>query len=182
MDTPDLDALAAAAAQGDLYALTALIQATQRDVSRFLARISHRRDIDDMTQETFLRAFRSLPGFEGRSSVRTWLFAIARRVAVDAERHASARPRNAARVDGESVDFRQPASFEEQHALRDLLAGLSPDRREAFVLTHVAGLSYLEAAEVCGCPVGTIRSRVARAREDLVIALGDARPRRRTAS
>jgi RNA polymerase sigma-70 factor (ECF subfamily) len=181
MNVDDLDTLAAAAAQGDRDALTALIRATQRDVSRFLAKVSHRRDIDDMTQETFLRAFRALPGFQGRSSVRTWLLAIARRVAVDAERHASARPRNATRVDWQSVVFREPASFEDQHALQDLLAGLSADRREAFVLTQVAGLSYLEAAEVCGCPVGTIRSRVARAREDLVTALGDARPRHRTA-
>jgi RNA polymerase sigma-70 factor, ECF subfamily len=53
-----------------------------------------------------------------------------------------------------------------------------PERREAFVLTQVAGLSYAEAAEICGCPVGTIRSRVARAREDLVVAHRDTDRRR----
>jgi RNA polymerase sigma-70 factor (ECF subfamily) len=54
------------------------------------------------------------------------------------------------------------------HALEALLDTLEPDRREAFVLTQVAGCSYADAAEICGVPVGTIRSRVARAREDLV--------------
>ena len=57
--------------------------------------------------------------------------------------------------------------------LAQLVAALDPDRHEAFVLTQVLDLSYAEAAQVCGCPVGTIRSRVARAREDLVRALGD---------
>jgi RNA polymerase sigma-70 factor (ECF subfamily) len=57
-------------------------------------------------------------------------------------------------------------------SVRALIAGLEPERREAFVLTQVVGLSYAEAADVCSCPVGTIRSRVARARADLVDALG----------
>ncbi len=55
-----------------------------------------------------------------------------------------------------------------------LLTGLDPDRRLAFVLTQVLGLSYQEAAEICDCPVGTIRSRVARARADLLARLGEA--------
>ena len=55
--------------------------------------------------------------------------------------------------------------------LRSLVTTLDLDRREAFVLTQLLGLSYAEAAAVCGCPVGTIRSRVARAREDLVAAM-----------
>jgi RNA polymerase sigma-70 factor (ECF subfamily) len=57
-------------------------------------------------------------------------------------------------------------------AMRALVAALERERREAFVLTQVLGLSYAEAADVCACPVGTIRSRVARARADLVDALG----------
>jgi RNA polymerase sigma-70 factor (ECF subfamily) len=57
-------------------------------------------------------------------------------------------------------------------ATRALVAALEPERREAFVLTQVVGLSYAEAADVCACPVGTIRSRVARARADLIDALG----------
>jgi RNA polymerase sigma-70 factor (ECF subfamily) len=62
-------------------------------------------------------------------------------------------------------------------AMRSLVASLEPERREAFVLTQVVGLSYAEAADVCSCPVGTIRSRVARARADLVDALGGAQSR-----
>jgi RNA polymerase sigma-70 factor, ECF subfamily len=63
--------------------------------------------------------------------------------------------------------------------LRAVIAALEPERREAFVLTQLLDLGYAEAAQVCGCPVGTIRSRVARAREDLAAALDvDARNRR----
>jgi RNA polymerase sigma-70 factor (ECF subfamily) len=171
MPEQDLTALADAAARGDRDALTALIRATQRDVMRFLSRLADRHDVEDLTQETFLRAVRALPSFAGRSSVRTWLFAIARRVAADSVRDSARRPRLADLTDWQSVPAPERDSFEEQLALHDLLAGLSPDRREAFVLTQMAGLSYAEAAEVCGCPVGTIRSRIARAREDLVAAM-----------
>jgi RNA polymerase sigma-70 factor, ECF subfamily len=59
--------------------------------------------------------------------------------------------------------------------LRDLLTGPPEQRREAFVVTQLLGLSYAEAAQVCDCPIGTVRSRVARAREDLVAALDDRR-------
>jgi RNA polymerase sigma-70 factor (ECF subfamily) len=62
------------------------------------------------------------------------------------------------------------ARFEDIIEIRMLLDGLDTDRRHALMLTQVLGLSYAEAAEVCGCPVGTIRSRVARAREDLITA------------
>ena len=62
------------------------------------------------------------------------------------------------------------ARFEDVIEVRMLLDGLESDRRDALVLTQVLGLSYAEAAEVCGCPTGTIRSRVARAREDLITA------------
>ena len=179
MPEQDLTVLAFAAARGDRDALTDLIRATQRDVQRFLAPLTDAADVEDLAQETFLRAVRALPEFAGRSSVRTWLFAIARRVAADDVRRATRRPRVAALADwqssAESADAGAHPRFDEQHALHDLLAGLAPERREAFVITQVSGLSYAEAAEVCGCPVGTIRSRVARAREDLVEAMRDGR-------
>ncbi|MFD0822442.1 sigma factor-like helix-turn-helix DNA-binding protein, partial [Micromonospora zhanjiangensis] len=79
---------------------------------------------------------------------------------------------------GPLEDDQHPAApggrFDEQVVLDQLLRQLAPDRREAFVATQVLGLSYEEAARVCGCPVGTIRSRVARARQDLVVAVGGA--------
>lgn len=162
---------------GDRAAATAFIETTQRAVRRFLAHLCDARDIDDLTQETYLRAMTALPRFAGRSSARTWLLTIARNVAADHVRLAVRRPRTSAldpdagpRTDG----------FEDGIALRYLLDALAPERREAFVATQVLGLGYAEAAEVCGCPIGTIRSRVARAREDLVTAYHQDQPRRST--
>ncbi|MFI7540345.1 sigma-70 family RNA polymerase sigma factor [Actinoplanes sp. NPDC049599] len=166
---------ALAAGRGDPAAAAAFVRATQRQLRRFLHHLAGPADLDDLTQETYLRALRSLPGFAGRSSARTWLYTIARRVAVDHVRAAVARPR-LARVDdwqgaADAATLADRPRFEDDLALRDLLGGLSDERREAFVATQLLGLSYAEAAEVCDCPVGTIRSRVARAREDLVSAL-----------
>ncbi|GGL20607.1 sigma-70 family RNA polymerase sigma factor [Mangrovihabitans endophyticus] len=177
MPDDDLTALAYAAARGDRDAVTDLIRRTQRDVLRFLAPLTSPADVEDLAQETYLRAVRALPSFAGRSSVRTWLLAIARRVAADHVRLATRRPRIAGLPDWQATaeaaaPHAQPR-FDEQHALTALLTDLAPERREAFVITQVAGLSYADAAEVCGCPIGTIRSRVARAREDLIAALHD---------
>ncbi|MEV6596777.1 sigma-70 family RNA polymerase sigma factor [Actinoplanes sp. NPDC051346] len=173
MPERELGALAAAAAGGDRDALTQLIRLTQHDLVRFLAPLCGPGEAEDLAQETYLRAIRALPEFEARSSVRTWLFAIGRRVAADAVRKATRRPRIASLADWRTAadTAAEHDRFEEQHALGDLLAALAPERREAFVATQISGLSYAEAAQVCGCPVGTVRSRVARAREDLVAAM-----------
>jgi RNA polymerase sigma-70 factor (ECF subfamily) len=177
MPEEDLTELAGRAGRGDHAAATELIRTTQRDVMRFLAPLTASADLEDLTQETYLRALRSLPDFEGRSTVRTWLFAIARRVAADDVRRATRRPRIAALPDWQSAadqaGFGGSPRFDEHQALTALLAGLPQERREAFVTTQILGLSYAEAAVVCECPVGTIRSRVARAREDLVAALAE---------
>lgn len=188
-DEAQITRWALAAGAGDRDAATAFIRATQRQVWRFLHHLAGPRDADDLTQETFLRALRNLPGFAGRSSARTWLFVIARRVAVDHVRDAVRRPQITAVPDwqaaADTASMGDRSDFADDVAMRQLLGGLSTDRREAFIATQVLGLSYEEAAEVCGCPVGTIRSRVARAREDLVAAIEDTgyrRPgRRRTA-
>ncbi|MGW1681128.1 sigma-70 family RNA polymerase sigma factor [Saccharopolyspora sp. NPDC002376] len=170
-DAPLTD-LALAAGRGDRAALEAFVRATQRDVWRFLAHLAAPSSADDLAQETYLRALRSLPRFEGRSSARTWLLAIARRVAVDQVRYERARP--VSPVDASTVERPQRGRFEEIVELNVMLDGLDPERREALLLTQVLGLSYQETAEVCGCPIGTVRSRIARAREDL---LGDRRRR-----
>ncbi|QKV79795.1 RNA polymerase sigma factor SigC [Amycolatopsis sp. Hca4] len=164
--------LALAAGRGDRRALEAWVRATQADVWRFLAHLTDVGAADDLTQETYLRAFGSLRRFAGRSSSRTWLLSIARRVVVDQIRAAGSRPK-IADTDWEAAAERSrdaSAGFEDLVELRLLLDGLDPDRREVLVLTQVLGLSYAEAADVCGCPVGTVRSRVARAREDLIEA------------
>ncbi|MBM7489253.1 RNA polymerase sigma-70 factor (ECF subfamily) [Micromonospora luteifusca] len=161
------------AGQGDRQAGTAFIRALQAQVWRFLSHLVGPGEADDLTQETFLRAFRNLPGFAGRSSARTWVFTIARRVAVDHVRTAVARPRSATVPDWQAAAEAAgaiTAGADEGVTLQQLIAGLTRERREAFVATQVLGLSYAEAADLCQCPVGTIRSRVARAREDLVAA------------
>jgi RNA polymerase sigma-70 factor, ECF subfamily len=160
------------ARDGDRDALERFVRATQRDVWRFIAHLSDVGAADDLSQETYARALTSLHRFAGRSSARTWLLSIARRVVVDQIRMAQSRPRLSPGADWVSEADRKTtdSGFENAVALNLLLDGLDPHRREALVLTQVLGLSYAEAAEVAGCPVGTIRSRVARAREDLIRA------------
>ncbi len=171
-DSDPLTALALAAGRGDRAALDEFIRATEPDVWRTVAFLADPGSADDLTQETFLRVLGALPRFAGRSSARTWLLSIARRVVVDQIRRNQARPRTTSAVDLEGLltQAQSGAGFEEIVEARMLLDGLAPDRRDALVLTQVLGLSYDEAAEVCGCPLGTIRSRVARARDDLIAA------------
>jgi len=172
-DDEQVTELALAAGRGDRRALEEWVRATQADVWRFVAHLADAGAADDLTQETYLRAFGSLRRFAGRSSSRTWLLSIARRVVVDQLRAAGARPKIAAADWEAAADrprTRTAAGFEDMVELRLLLDGLDPERREVLVLTQVLGLSYAEAADVCGCPVGTVRSRVARAREDLLDA------------
>jgi RNA polymerase sigma-70 factor (ECF subfamily) len=160
--------LALAARVGDDRALSRFISVTQADVWRFCAHLVSPAQADDLTQDVYLRAMRSLASFRGDASARTWLLAIARRVIAD---HYRSRRRHR-RVLGEPIEMTTggPALHGELSAA---LRALDADRHSAFVLTQVLGLSYAEAAGVCGCPVGTIRSRVARARADLVAFLED---------
>lgn len=122
---------------------------------------------------------KSLPRFAAQSSARTWLLSIARRVVVDQVRAAMARPRLVGSDDWVAVvDTAQTASAwsnsaEDLVEIRMMLATLPPERQEALVLTQILGFSYQEAAEVCGAPIGTIRSRVARAREQLISEVRD---------
>ncbi|MEU8001451.1 sigma-70 family RNA polymerase sigma factor [Catellatospora sp. NPDC049111] len=170
-DDGRVTALALAARGGDRAAVEAFIGATQHGVVRFVGHLTGAADADDVAQETFLRVMRALPSFEGRSSARTWLLSIARRTAIDFLRSQARRPRAASLEDwSAAVDSsRYPAAarFDEHLVINQLIARLDADRREAFVATQVLRLSYAEAAEVIGCPIGTIRSRVARARDDL---------------
>lgn len=171
-DDDQVTRLALAAGRGDRAALDQFIKATQRDVWRTVAYLADPGSADDLTQETYLRALGSLPRFTGRSTARTWLLSIARRAVVDQIRRKQARPRTVA-LSEPVVETASPTErFEDIVEIRVLVDALDSDRRDALLLTQVLGLSYAEAAEVCGCPVGTIRSRVARARDDLLRAGG----------
>lgn len=171
VDDHHLTSLAVAAKRGDRDAASAFVRGTQRQVWQLLRHLTDPRVAEDLTQECYLRAFSSLKSFRGRSPARTWLLAIARRVAADHLRTKRRRPQLAEGTDWTSAAERsQPRDLPDLAdgcALREAIADLGAERREAFTLTQILGLSYEEAAEVCGCRVGTIRSRVARARMDL---------------
>ncbi|MDV9174316.1 sigma-70 family RNA polymerase sigma factor [Streptomyces sp. W16] len=172
-------AWALAARNGDPHATEYFVRALHGDVLRYVAHLSgDPQTAHDLTQDTFVRALDSLPGFEGRASARTWLLSIARRAVADSFRRAAVRPRLADAHDWQlALERAQPCDlpgFEDGIALLDLLETLPVERREAFVLTQVVGLSYDEAARFTGCPVGTIRSRVARARTTLERLLREA--------
>ena len=157
--------LAERARGGDKRALGQFVEAAYQEVWRLCAGLVDDQVADDLCQETFARAVRALPGFRSGSTARTWLLSIARHTCSDELRSRSRRRRQEARVAGRPAVVADPSGAV---ALADLVRQLGPDRREAFVLTQVIGLSYHETAEVCACPPGTVRSRVARARADLV--------------
>lgn len=170
---------ALAARSGDAQAVEQFVRALHRDVQRYVAHLcGDPQAVDDLAQDTFLRALGSLHRFEGRSSARAWLLSIARRAVIDSYRHAAARPRLAHVPDWQlAAELAQPCDlpgFDDGIALLDLLASLPDERREAFTLTQLLGLPYAEAAEVSDCPIGTVRSRVARARATLMDLLEEA--------
>ncbi|MET9385917.1 sigma-70 family RNA polymerase sigma factor [Streptomyces sp. NPDC002928] len=172
-------AWALAARGGDARAVEQLVRALQRDVLRYVAHLcADPQAVDDLAQDTFLRALGSLHRFEGRSSARSWLLSIARRAVIDSYRYAAARPRLCDVADWQlAVERAQPRDlpgFDDGVALLDLLALLPVERREAFVLTQLLGLPYADAAALSDCPVGTVRSRVARARATLLELLTEA--------
>lgn len=152
----------AARSPHDDAAVEAFVVATQADVWRLCAHLGDREHADDLAQEVYARALRALPSFRGESPVRSWLFSIVRRVVAD---DISARQR---RRKEPPPAVRAVPDHQGEVVLARLLDTLDEDRRQAFVLTQLLGYSYADAADAVGCPVGTIRSRVARAREDLV--------------
>src|SRR5262245_22509878 len=163
----ELTRLLIAGRDGDRGALAAAIRRAQPDVWRLAAHLVGRAEADDVTQDVFLRAHRSLPRYRAEASGRTWLLTITRCACADLVRSARRRRRLHERLTRRADDHTVPAT---QGALGidALIDGLDADRRTAFVLTQVLGCSYAEAAEVCDTAIGTIRSRVARARADLL--------------
>jgi len=169
----DLTAIALAAGRGERVPLEVFVERTQADVWRLCHHLGDPDTADDLTQETYERAIKALPRFRGEAPARAWLLSIARRTCADSVRRRVRRRNLAERLRRQTGpgDLVEP----DRSGIADLaplLEGLDPDRREAFVLTQLLGLSYAEAAVSCGCPVGTIRSRVARARAALIEAMG----------
>jgi RNA polymerase sigma-70 factor, ECF subfamily len=156
-----------AAVEGDDVALAALVRATQPAVWRLCNALGSPGTVDDLVQETYLRALKGLAGYRRETPVQVWLISIARRVCADDVRRRQRTRRLVDRLGQHALRGAEPAP----ESLDDLLDALDPDRREAFLLTQMLGLSYAEAAAVMDCPVGTVRSRVARARADLALAV-----------
>ena len=181
---PDVDApLIDRVKQGDVKAFEMLVVKYQRRVERLVARMV--RDVDivqDITQETFIRAYRAIPQFRGESAFYTWLYRIAVNTAKKALLQLKRDPLvtesarlsrddedETSRVENELTDGETPdavlASKQVARAVNLAVEALSEDLRQAITLREIEGLSYEEIAEMMNCPIGTVRSRIFRARE-----------------
>jgi len=154
------------AREGDLGAFEDLVRMYQADVWRFAYHFTRDRSLaEDVTQEAFLRAFRFLRSFRGDSKFTSWLFRIARNCAMDAIR---SRKSHLAKEPPPAVGPPDPEARVELHAA---LESVSDEHREPFLLIEVFGLSYQEAADVLHLRVGTVKSRMHRARHAMMSAL-----------
>ncbi|HVV35081.1 MAG TPA: sigma-70 family RNA polymerase sigma factor [Acidimicrobiales bacterium] len=156
-----------AAVEGDDRAVAELVRATQPAVWRLCAALGSPGEEEDLVQEVYVRALRAAAGYRADAPVLPWLLAIARNVCADDVRRRQRQRRVLERLRVLAIE---PAAAPSEF-VDDLLAALEPQRRDAFVMTQLVGLSYEEAAVALDCPVGTVRSRVARARADLSAAV-----------
>jgi RNA polymerase sigma-70 factor (ECF subfamily) len=146
---------------GDERAATRLVDRHATAVAGYVASLGFRGDAQELVQDTFIRAFGSLDSFRGESSLRTWLFAIARRLVLDARR-ADRRRRDTEEVQESTAATEYDAlddlvADEIQERLRSALGRLSRTQREVFVLRVNDGLSYKEIADVVGTTEGAAR-------------------------
>lgn len=169
------------AQQGDSRAFDMLVLRHQHRIMAVVSRfIADRDEVLDVTQDAFVRAWRALPKFRGDSQFYTWMY----RIAVNtAKNHLVARKR---RPPGSDIDIDEAVTFDETDGLRDIenpenalsgeqmaeavhqaMMALPEDLRTAVTLREFDGLSYEEIAEVMDSPVGTVRSRIFRAREHI---------------
>jgi len=154
------------AREGDLAAFEELVRTYQADVWRFALHLTRDRSMaDDVTQDTFLRAFRFLRTFRGESKFTSWLFRIARNCGMDALRARRAH------FEREQTPPTGPSDPEMRAELAEALRSVSEEHREPFLLIEVFGLSYREAADVLQLKLGTVKSRMHRARQALMGAL-----------
>ncbi len=189
---PDADAdalLVERAKRGDVRAFEMLVVKYQRRIERLIGRMV--RDVDlvqDIAQESFIRAYRALPQFRGDSAFYTWMYRIAvntaKKALVDLKRDPlvfeSARSagedgEETSRAENELSDGETPealmASKEIAAAVNAAVEALSEDLRQAITLREIEGLSYEEIADAMNCPIGTVRSRIFRAREAIATRL-----------
>lgn len=171
--------------RGDKRAFDLLVSKYQLRLAKLVGRlVSDRAEAQDVVQEAFIKAYRALPNFRGDSAFYTWLY----RIAVNAAKnHLVARSRRPPTADVDitdgdveeagvlMADVATPESYaardQLQAALARALAELPEDLRTALTLCEMEGLSYDEIAQVLDCPIGTVRSRIFRARRALDVKL-----------
>jgi RNA polymerase sigma-70 factor (ECF subfamily) len=165
--------LALGAQRGNQDDLGLLVDTAYGPTHRLCGSLVDLQSANDLAQETFLRVARGIRSYRGDSSAKTWLFSIAYHVC-SSELRSRVRRRDHTDPRGDLLLSQLQARDDrtDQLAVDDLLRRLEPDRRAAFTLTQLYGLSYEETAAICGCAPGTVASRVARARGDLIGLLG----------
>ena len=147
--------------EGDERAATALVERHATALTRYVASMGERDGAEEVVQDTFVRAFSSLESFRGDSSLRTWLFTIARRLVVD-RRRAFRRRREVGNLEDVDAATEYTAldgliASEAQKKVWGAVGKLSPTQREVFLLRVNEGLSYKEIAEVAGTTEGAAR-------------------------
>ncbi len=147
-----------------------VVQAESARLEAYVAAIVGRRDAEEVCQDAIVRAYRALPKFRGDGPIEAWLLRIARSAAIDHVRHSRRRPPLADEMGVDDGSHVVEGGCDDVD-LQLLIDALPLDTREALVLTRVMGCSYEEAAAVLDVPVGTVRSRVFRARRQLVAAI-----------
>jgi RNA polymerase sigma-70 factor, ECF subfamily len=157
------------AQRGDADAFEDLVRAFLPDVYRMALHIVREpATADDVAQDTFVKAYRAIGRFAWRAKFSTWLFAIARNTAVEAKRTTTRRRRLDAPRDAPS-----PPDPSLRLALRTAIDSLPAELREAFLVIEVSGFSYPEASTILSVPVGTLKSRMYRARRLLIAELDE---------
>jgi len=165
--------------KGDKTAFDLLVRKYQHKVAKLISRyVRDRREVEDVTQEAFIKAYRAIGGFRGESAFYTWLYRIAVNTAKNYLESQSRRPpgsdmevESAELIEGgeglrdQATPERQMLTNEIATTVHRVLELLPPDLRTAITLREIEGMSYEEIAEVMDCPIGTVRSRIFRARE-----------------
>jgi len=177
-------ALVERAREGDQRAFEALVDLYKDKIYTYVSRMLHDPvEAQDIAQDTFLRAYQSLPRFRGASSFQTWLYRIASNLVIDSVRRRSRRQAGAVSLDapvntedGELArqipdERRGPEQLAEstavQEQVKQAIARLSPKLRPVLVMYDLQGMSYQEIAQALGCPLGTVKSRLFNARAQL---------------
>ena len=187
MSEREIDQIMVERAQaGDRHAFDQLVSKYQRKLGRLLSRfIRDSAEIEDVTQEAFIKAYRALPSFRGDSAFYTWLYRIGINTAKNYLVAQGRRAPTSTQFDSEEAE-----TFESANQLRDIntpesllmskqigetvnsaIDALPEELRRAIVLREIDGLSYEEIADLMDCPIGTVRSRIFRAREAVALKL-----------